>query len=689
MDSTKSEFRVLDISPSNYDGTNLQRDAIICHLRTISLLDEPEYEALSYVWGSTSGSRDIVVNGTILSVTNNLFEALGYLRDAVCTRTLWIDALCINQKDDAEKNIQVAMMGRIYSQASIVLVWLMKSTLPGLLDDIASFSQNQERHFTEPPSWLPTLSDNDWWHRAWTFQEAALAENLIFHTGTGRFSLKDLAEYCNSLDRHLLRRDRCCSEVFAAASTNDLPIIKLHSAYRMIQDLLSNRQIISQGKKSLLDLVVDSRGRLASRPQDKVYAYLGLACDVPANLVKYELPLREWNLHISATFIQHDMSLKIIRLAGPSGYDQIDMRRMARLSSWCPDWTQTMDSIDASLVQTRLRDLNSAGFTASGQTKTVPRFPRPKILGVSGVVCDTVAQVGHGSLYVYDFNDGLRGLRRSCRLVANSTLIHDAICNGCEKIIYGTRKKCRACPYFDLCSRCFKKSRNIHRDHSFSSIPSSNIDVTEHDDDEPVKDSNWERLNEIAYPFGDGDTLKDALRKVITTEGNIDILFGHSDHGIDGESRDALEIAFAKFWHLKIENRPEADFAIEGGYTEEGYTMEPGSLASRALTEDALCYMIHRVRTLLYKRQLFVSSEGYIGWGPLGMKVGDTIAILHGGDMPFILREFLEWVTLPARPDPDCDRVYSLMLGECYAYGLMRGEALENEEMEKRDFLLC
>jgi hypothetical protein len=39
-------------------------------------------------------------------------------------RVLWIDALCINQDDDAERVHQVGIMGSIYRQARQVLVWL-------------------------------------------------------------------------------------------------------------------------------------------------------------------------------------------------------------------------------------------------------------------------------------------------------------------------------------------------------------------------------------------------------------------------------------------------------------------------------------------------------------------------------------------------------------------------------------
>ena len=59
-----------------------------------------------------------------VQVTENLALALRYLRRAKTPRTLWADALCINQKDEAEKEMQIQQMDRIYANSSPVLVWL-------------------------------------------------------------------------------------------------------------------------------------------------------------------------------------------------------------------------------------------------------------------------------------------------------------------------------------------------------------------------------------------------------------------------------------------------------------------------------------------------------------------------------------------------------------------------------------
>ncbi|KAJ4287934.1 hypothetical protein N0V90_011949 [Kalmusia sp. IMI 367209] len=58
--------------------------------------------------------------------TQNLHAALVQLRDPFFEQILWVDAVCINQKDDDEKAQQVAAMARIYGLAKRVVAWLGK-----------------------------------------------------------------------------------------------------------------------------------------------------------------------------------------------------------------------------------------------------------------------------------------------------------------------------------------------------------------------------------------------------------------------------------------------------------------------------------------------------------------------------------------------------------------------------------
>ncbi|RYP33036.1 hypothetical protein DL767_004947 [Monosporascus sp. MG133] len=89
----------------------------------------PSYEALSYAWGSTDNPKPIIVDGAAddantIMVTENLDAALRHLRRTGGSRTLWIDAICIDQNNVAERGHQVSMMRNVYARASEVLIWL-------------------------------------------------------------------------------------------------------------------------------------------------------------------------------------------------------------------------------------------------------------------------------------------------------------------------------------------------------------------------------------------------------------------------------------------------------------------------------------------------------------------------------------------------------------------------------------
>ena len=88
------------------------------------------FEALSYTWGNSSPSEVIMIDGRIFRIRKFLFEALRRLRFSNGPRLLWIDAICINQRDAIEKTQQVPLMGQIYATAERVIVWLGEGSSP-------------------------------------------------------------------------------------------------------------------------------------------------------------------------------------------------------------------------------------------------------------------------------------------------------------------------------------------------------------------------------------------------------------------------------------------------------------------------------------------------------------------------------------------------------------------------------
>src|SRR5437016_725887 len=84
----------------------------------------PQFEALSYVWGDPNDRLPITCNGRTIFITVNLHKALRRTRCTDRPRILWVDAICINQRNNKECSYHVSFMNKIYDKAKRVLVFM-------------------------------------------------------------------------------------------------------------------------------------------------------------------------------------------------------------------------------------------------------------------------------------------------------------------------------------------------------------------------------------------------------------------------------------------------------------------------------------------------------------------------------------------------------------------------------------
>ncbi|KAF1975095.1 HET-domain-containing protein, partial [Bimuria novae-zelandiae CBS 107.79] len=119
-------IRLLHILPATEASERL---SVLCkeHIRDA----EETYITISYTWDNQPFTREILVNGGRLLATHNAYEALKALRQVDRTHCVWIDAICINQTDDAEKIKQVRRMRDVYANAQHTMIWLGDPT-PGI-----------------------------------------------------------------------------------------------------------------------------------------------------------------------------------------------------------------------------------------------------------------------------------------------------------------------------------------------------------------------------------------------------------------------------------------------------------------------------------------------------------------------------------------------------------------------------
>lgn len=233
LDIERKEIRLLEILSPGTDAL-----PTTCRLSTVSLTENENisFAALSYVWGDASITTDIVLDGTAFPVTTNLAMALRYVKhhwqqqypanDPESFR-LWADAVCVNQSDIKERNNQVQMMASIYSMAEVVLSWLGADEEIGLamqairlicretrqtLSDHKLCLQWMEKYpflcidddgfigfgGINNKAWIAlwNLFHLSYWRRTWTFQEMALAQNLVIVCDSSSIPYRDFHDFC-------------------------------------------------------------------------------------------------------------------------------------------------------------------------------------------------------------------------------------------------------------------------------------------------------------------------------------------------------------------------------------------------------------------------------------------------------------------------------------------------------------
>ena len=102
---------------------------------------------------------------------------------------MWIDALCINQNDIHERSAQVALMGKIFQQATKVLVWLGEAADD--CDIVFEHIQSEEKWgwAWERPlnqqyeAAMLAIYSRPNWRRVWVIQEVLRAKSLVLFCG--------------------------------------------------------------------------------------------------------------------------------------------------------------------------------------------------------------------------------------------------------------------------------------------------------------------------------------------------------------------------------------------------------------------------------------------------------------------------------------------------------------------------
>lgn len=458
LDSTKRQIRLLTLLPFEQDSakeclldpakwtttssTHGWHKPITCTIEHVSLDDDPVYLALSYTWGDTSICKKLQIKSVdgntcnIFNATINLAQALQYFRQEKNPICLWVDAICIDQNNNAEKTEQVLLMQDIYDKAKSAIVWLgpaaedsdaamdalnsagkmaseagildlrtadyiswpypdphgRRSAKQKLIDDLVVQDSTEYPHRA-----FKLLSERSYWTRVWIVQEVSVSREITFICGLRQLSFRHLTAafvyMCHKRSRDLMN----------IAHTDLLDPVRGPKLKTMTENTMSPALSVLIGwrrkyqketgsPESLVELlhrgcVVASStesNRQSTNPRDRIYGLLGLASDRHVlNIVPdYSITVEECYKNVARVLLQHGHTDILSWCQHP--------KKLKGLPSWVPDFS------------TRIRDpcgdhKRFGLFSASGQyTVCCPTEPTHSldVLPMTGTIVDTIMITG-------------------------------------------------------------------------------------------------------------------------------------------------------------------------------------------------------------------------------------------------------------------------------------------------------
>ncbi|CAN9410753.1 unnamed protein product [Alternaria alternata] len=326
-------IRVLDVQPIPKDA--IEGTPVNCTLRVIHLDRDPDFTALSYVWGDPEHKRSIVCDGVLFPVTENCYSALWNLSKKLQGLVIWVDAICINQeKTSQEKEWQIPLMGDIYTKAQQVYIWL------GRGDDRSDrvmryMSRGGLRAFVptaldEPPRYRPYVAAlrSSFAGLSFGYHPLPFQPLLVGVVGTCSTEIPELGIK--------FRFDYSTELVYMMLTVGAIPGTVFY-AWMEVRDFFNpfRRDLDDTGSDTLVGALYQ---RAATNSRDMAYGIWAILPKIGASVLPKpaydaddgtQIPLVYWQLTVS--LLQVTGNSRILFIAAT--------RRMQNTPSWVPDWS--------------------------------------------------------------------------------------------------------------------------------------------------------------------------------------------------------------------------------------------------------------------------------------------------------------------------------------------------------------
>ena len=593
------DIRLIRLLPGN------RNEPISIELLVTDLDHAEMYEAVSWAWEFEEETETVLVHGDAFHIKRGLESALHLFRDESMPRLLWVDAICINQNDLAEKSEQVQLMPDIYFAASGVLVWLGADTVKSFdaimfvktildvnsLETLLNFPKSM-------PLWkaFGAMLNLRWFCRAWALQEVSFAKSCILHWGSSMVSWPDFVDavhMVSSLDGSLRDLDIGWSRDFFQ-QLQVSGVMRLISTSRLTAAPPPNGRLAGHGP-SLETLLNMYRPSHLKDPRDRIYCLLFLSRDwkpddtqrksenvVPNGTPNFDTPsTTDTGLErLNFTFILVDyrkevrkVCIEVVELVLKQS-DSVDIICRPWAPEWLglPSWISTLDRDSFRMAKNGLYTRVNADALVGG----------PDHIGKPYNACNKTqtrqGRVGH------IFETGIFAIQgfAVCRI----SQVASVAVEGC--------------------------------------VPA-----------DWLKLGKWNNVE---------DPPPDAFWRTLV-----------ADRDETGKKPPPTWFRRVCSWAF---NQPVS-----------GEALNTNEMLRMPACPPYVAIFLRRMQSVVWKRKLFVTVQGYIGIGPEHILVGDSVNILVGCSVPVVLREVLG------------DVEYHHLIGDCYVHGMMDGEACRDAPM--------
>ncbi|QGI63959.1 hypothetical protein CEK26_007910 [Fusarium fujikuroi] len=625
--TASTEIRLLDLYPSQ----GLVDSRLTGRLYTTSIESPSPYIALSYVWGLGNKTQSIHIANLnddekhSIPITESLETALRHFRKPDEVITLWIDQICINQADNKEKGQQVAMMGRVYSSAAQVLVWLgpAQDGSDELMEAWQHIGQRAREfgleNYMNPQSYYlisalgrnkdpsdetavsfqsllastveaftPLLKqmtlkrwfERPYFSRVWIIQEFCLCPDTIFVCGSRtipvdfvKFAVLLLQTAIGNMPQgdyeHLQPREMPLERLSEVSSEPTARLFGCRSRHQKHKD----DELYTLLRRLFVELETN-----ATVHCDRIFALLGLAADAEKLGIQpnYEESTERILTQTARTLIEKSGRVDLLC------YSQFPKLDELHLPSWVPDWRSNLSRSFYTINERMDKHL----FAASGHDSVVEVVQDPSdnsdILGLRGYTVDVIEEVAEGDGWTDMSWDYERYLGYMAQI---DELWQKSMCKSDSELT------------------------QLQKEEALWRVPIGDIYWT------------WEGDQQRAKP--DVAKFHEQFLQELKLFGDMTRL------AATGE--DVSE----KLVQWEEEHR--------GADTKHNYR--------------------ESMRKMQGKRP-FLTKVGYLGMGPMESRSGDVVVVFCGGRIPFVLRPL----------EGSSGRDEFLYVGEAYCDGIMDGE---------------